>query len=57
MALADRSGQSFLQLLHWHPRDVMTLMDIYEQREQALQEAAREQRFAAMTAAVRQRVG
>jgi hypothetical protein len=26
------SGQSFLELLRWHPRDVDTLQDIYEDR-------------------------
>jgi hypothetical protein len=57
MALAERSGQPFLQLLEWHPRDVFTMLDIYEKRAEALQEAAREARFAAATEQLRARMG
>ncbi len=56
MALAERSGQSFLELLEWHPRDAMTLMEIYETRAAAAAEASREARFAAATAALRERM-
>lgn len=57
MALAERSGQPFLDLLSWHPRDAMTLLDLYETRAQQQQEMEREARFAAATAALRQRMG
>jgi hypothetical protein len=31
--LAIRSGQSFLELLQWHDRDVDTLTEIYQEQD------------------------
>lgn len=57
MALAKRSGQPFTQMLAWHPRDVATLMHLYELEAEAAAEQAREERFAAATAELRRRMG
>lgn len=57
MALAERSGQPYLQMLDWHPRDVFTLVNIYELRAEQVQEQDREARFAAATAELHARMG
>lgn len=44
------SGQSFLELLEWHPRDVDTLQTFYE-------EQAREARMEVMRAKVKEQMG
>jgi hypothetical protein len=51
------TGQSFLELLDWHPRDVETLITIYEQRAEQREEQQRDARFAAATAELRQQMG
>lgn len=56
MALAKRSGQPFLDLLQWHPRDMETLVAMYEDEAQAAAEQAREERFAAGTAELQRRM-
>lgn len=45
MALA--TGQPFLHLLHWHPRDVDTAWQELVDRQQAAEAQAREERFEA----------
>ncbi len=56
MALAKVSGQPFSDMLLWHPRDVETLTQMYVAEAEAAQERAREERFAAGTAALQQRM-
>jgi hypothetical protein len=52
MHLAVVSGQPFADLLTWHPRDVATLVEHFEHEQQAREEAAAEERFAAARAAL-----
>jgi hypothetical protein len=56
MALARRSEQSFTEMLSWHPRDVWTLVDLYEQEAAQLAEENRESRFASATQQLQQRM-
>lgn len=57
MVLARRSGQPFAHMLRWHPRDVDTLEQLYHDDDQRAEDQAREARFAAMAAELRQRMG
>ena len=57
MGIALLTGQRYLDLLRWHPRDVDTLLAIYEEQAERQAEQAREERFAAMTAELKQRMG
>lgn len=56
MRLALRSGQPFADLLDWHPRDVDSAWQIYVDDHEQQQEQARDERFAAMSAELRQRM-
>ncbi|HET8716667.1 MAG TPA: hypothetical protein VFM50_02865 [Nocardioidaceae bacterium] len=55
--MARRSGQPFLDLLRWHPRDVDTWWQMDIDDAEAAQEQDRDARFAAATAELRQRMG
>lgn len=57
MHLAEQSGQPFLDLLRWHPRDVDTLLGIYVDRAEQVQEQQRDQRFAQMSEELARRMG
>jgi hypothetical protein len=57
MLVALRSGQPFSDILGWHPRDVDTAVQILIDAGQPDEDQAREERFAAMTAELRQRMG
>lgn len=57
MQVAVRSGQPFLDLLRWHPRDLDTFYRIHEQLAEEQEERERDARFAQMGAELRQRTG
>lgn len=57
MLVALRSGQPFSDVLHWHPRDVDTAVQILVDDQGPDEDRARDARFAEMTAELKRRMG
>lgn len=57
MQVAVRSGQPFLDLLRWHPRDLDTFYRIHEQLAEQQKERERDARFAQMREELARREG